>query len=106
MTEHKQPESNGLGIASLVLGILSLLGFSIFTGIPAIITGAIGLKSPVNRGMSIAGLIMGAVSVVLAILFFTLIFILILAGAFASSADEPNLDRYYDPPSTSIRQHI
>ncbi len=89
-----------------MLGILSLTGFSIFTGIPAIITGAIGLKNPVNRGMSLAGLIMGAVSTVLTVLFLTLIFILILAGAFASSANESSHDRYYDSPSTSTQQRI
>lgn len=107
MSEPKQPENNGLAIAALVLGILSLTGFSILTGIPAIITGAIGLKNPANRGMSLAGLIMGSVSVVLAVLFFILFMILILAGAFSSSSlEEPTNNDYYDAPSTSIRQRI
>jgi hypothetical protein len=107
MTEHKQPESNGLAIASLVLGILSMTGFSIFTGIPAIITGAIGLKNPTNKGMSLAGLIMGSVSVVLTVLFLIFIMFLILAGAFTQSpSDTPNNSDYYNAPNTRTNQRI
>jgi type II secretory pathway pseudopilin PulG len=62
-TSEKQ---NGLAIASLVLGILSVICFGIFTGIPAIIFGHIA-RSKSQRsagrnsgaGMALAGLIMG-----------------------------------------------
>jgi uncharacterized membrane protein len=106
MTQPKQPESNGLAVASLVLGILSMTGFSIFTGIPAIITGAIGLKSPVNKGMSLAGVIMGSISVVLAVLLLILILFLIFIGALASSSDAQDSSGYSTPPSSSVRQRI
>lgn len=59
---------NGLGIASLVLGILSLMCFGILTGIPAIITGhmARGRAKRLpevygGQGMALAGLILGYV---------------------------------------------
>lgn len=88
MTQPKQPDSNGLAIASLVLGILSLTGASILTGIPAIITGAMGLKNPTNKGMSLAGIIMGAISVFFAVLIVIFFVILLFAGAFAASTVE------------------
>lgn len=72
--------------------------FSIFTGIPAIITGIMGLKHPESKGMSIAGIIMGGFSVliaVLAIIFF--VFILLIAAS-QSSYDAP-----YDNPSPDYR---
>ena len=65
-----QPKSSGLAVASLVLGILSLVACSLFTGIPAIICGHMG-KSRIKRsggwltgdGLALAGLIMGYISV-------------------------------------------
>ena len=96
MTELKQPDSNNLAIASLVLGILSLTGMSILTGIPAIITGVLGLKNPVNKGMSIAGIIMGGISTLLALLLAFFFILLLIFGAFASSSYDgsgENLDR-------------
>ena len=67
-------KSNLLAITSMILGIFSLIGASVVTGIPAIVVGIIALKRPGGRAMSISGIIMGSVSVlllaVLAILFF------------------------------------
>ena len=67
-----RPPSSGMAIASLVMGVLSFLGCSIFTAIPAIFTGHIAhnrsRKSPQEfggRGMAVAGLVMGYVSVAL-----------------------------------------
>jgi len=64
----------GLSITSLVLGILSVLCFSIFTGIPAVITGHIARgrakKEPGvygGEGFALAGLIMGYISVALSL---------------------------------------
>ena len=62
-------ETDGKATASLVLGILSLLCFSVLTGIPAIILGHMS-KANIRRsmgrlkgdGMATAGLIMGYIS--------------------------------------------
>ncbi|MBD0371256.1 MAG: DUF4190 domain-containing protein [Pyrinomonadaceae bacterium] len=75
-----------LAIASLVLGILSLVCLGIITGPVAIILGVMALNKEKNepaiygggKGMAYAGIALGAISVVL-----TLLFILIaLAGGF------------------------
>ncbi len=107
MVEPKRSDTNGLAVASLILGILSLTGFSIFTGIPAIITGAIGLKNPTSRGFSIAGIIMGAISTILAILVAIVIVILIFAGAFAASSYESGEEPFLDEtPNSHVQQQI
>lgn len=106
MEKPKQPESNGLAVASLVLGILSLTGMSILTGIPAIVTGAMALKNPVSKGMSIAGIVMGALSVVFALLvllFFVLIFGLAVSLPF-ETGPAPGVEPYSDPSDSSLYQ--
>jgi hypothetical protein len=67
-----QPLNSRLAKTSLVLGILSIIGCSVFTGIPAIITGSIAhsrsRKSPQEfggKGMAMAGLVMGCLSALL-----------------------------------------
>jgi hypothetical protein len=67
---------NSLGVWSLVLGILSVLGCGLFTGIAAIITGAKSRRAQQegqanNGGMGLAGLIMGWVGTVLVTLGWT-----------------------------------
>lgn len=73
------PATNGLAIASLVCGILSVVFFcfcgGIFLGIPAVICGhlAMGqLKRPDNiqsgRGMAIAGLVCGYIGILILVL--------------------------------------
>lgn len=62
-------EKNSLGGWALGLGIASLLCCGIFTGIPAIIVGYLGLQAAnegraTNKGMSIAGIVMGGLSIV------------------------------------------
>lgn len=70
--------SNGMAVASLVLGILTLvLFFTIWLpfvlGALAIVFGAVGIskanKGAGQKGMAIAGLVCGAVGIVMAILF-------------------------------------
>ena len=69
------PETkNTLSITSLVLGILAIVPCSIFTGIPAVVTGHIALsqakRSPTEyggRGMAVAGLVMGYLSILVAV---------------------------------------
>lgn len=63
--------TDGKAIASLVLGLMSLVCLGIFAGIPAIILGHIShsnIKKSMGRlkgeGMALAGLIMGYVSIV------------------------------------------
>ncbi|HEX7285628.1 MAG TPA: DUF4190 domain-containing protein [Candidatus Angelobacter sp.] len=62
-------ETDGKATGSLVLGILSLVGFSILAGIPAVILGHISRKNIresmgrlQGEGMALAGLIMGYIS--------------------------------------------
>lgn len=64
--------ASGLAIASLVMGVLSFVGCSIFTGIPAIIAGHIAhnrsRKSPQQfggGGLAIAGFVLGYLSLAL-----------------------------------------
>lgn len=65
---------NGLGIASLVLGILAvfpgcccgLLGIPL--GLAAVVTGSIALKNPEGKPMAIIGVALGAVMIGLTIL--------------------------------------
>lgn len=85
-----QQESQGFGIASLVLGILSLLltcsCFNYITGILAIIFGIVQIvKSKNNRGMAIAGLITAGISILVATFFW--IFVIVVA-------EDPNSDFY------------
>ena len=65
---------NGKAVASLVLGIVSVLFIAWPIGIAGIIFGILGLKSPYKRGMSIAGIILGGfgtfISIVFTIIFF------------------------------------
>ena len=106
METPKQPDNNGLAVASLVLGILSLTGMSILAGIPAIVTGAMALKNPASKSMSIAGMVMGGISVIFALI--VLIFFVVLFGLAASASfensQEPDYERYSDPSDSSLYQ--
>ena len=61
-------EKNSLGGWALGLGIASFACCGVFTGIPAMILGFLGLQAAnegraTNKGMSIAGIIMGGLSI-------------------------------------------
>lgn len=79
------PVKSGLSTTSLVLGILSLVGCTLFAGVPAIVTGHIA-KNRAKRqpelyggaGMALAGLVMGYVSVALAIFVIPIMLALLL----------------------------
>ena len=67
-----RPETAGIAVTSLVLGILSLTCFSIFTGIPALICGTIALGrirsargSLTGQGLAISGVVMGGLSILM-----------------------------------------
>ncbi|MSU34287.1 MAG: DUF4190 domain-containing protein [Pedosphaera sp.] len=66
------PRKSGLAVTNLVLGILSVLGCTLFTGIPAIICGIIGRtrarKTPesyAGDGLALGGIITGSIGSVL-----------------------------------------
>ena len=84
MNETNPPHTNGLAVASLVLGIFAVTGLGPLTGIPAIITGAMGLKNPTNKGLALAGIIMGVVSIIFLVLI--VLFFVIIIGIGASAA--------------------
>ena len=102
---HHKQQDNGLAIASLILGVVSLAGFGALTGIPAIITGFMSLKNPVNKGMGIAGLILGSVATVFtlfAILFFILLVIIGVTSSAPSEQEMPRGGTYDSSHSRSI----
>jgi hypothetical protein len=71
-TEH--PQASTLGLASMILGIVSFTGPGLLLGIPAIIMAAIDLKKkPINRGFAITGLVTGIISTVLSVLVIALV---------------------------------
>ena len=89
-------QSNGLAVTSLVLGILSLTGFGLFLGIPAIIFGIIALrKSPTDKGVSWGGIITGAISTLISILIIGLV-LLLLFISLVMGANVPHDVPYID----------
>jgi len=80
------PTTSGKAIAALVCGILSLMGCSFFTGIPAIIIGKMemrnidqGLSPESNRNLAKIGLILGIVGTAISCLF-VLLWLLVFGG--------------------------
>jgi predicted Zn finger-like uncharacterized protein len=72
--ESRKNGGNGVAIASLILGIISIFPgcccgiFGLPLSIGAIVTGVIGMNSPGGRGMSVAGLTLGIISIGFAVL--------------------------------------
>lgn len=67
--------SNGLAIASMVLGIVSIVlcciwYLSIIAGIVALILGILHNKNNGKNGMSTAGIVCGVIGIILAVVFF------------------------------------
>ena len=85
-TAPQQPEKTGLAVASLVLGIISVviscMGVNIILAVIAIILGAVYLskKQAARRGMAIAGLVLGIVSIAIFILLVVLATVFMLSG--------------------------
>lgn len=87
--------SSGLGVASLVCGIVSVVGLCFclgpVTGILAVIFGIIQIKrTPDNKAMSIAGIITGLIGILLALAIFAVITISI---SFSDSSVD--IDNFY-----------
>lgn len=91
-------DGNGFGIASLVLGIISLLTFCAcfnwITAILAIIFGIIQIVQYKERGLAIGGIVTAALS----LLFSILLYAFVWTGVFAedSSLYEYYYDSYFD----------
>ncbi|KUM30770.1 DUF4190 domain-containing protein [Glutamicibacter mishrai] len=69
-------ESIGLSVASLVLGILSMLGFAAIILVPlaGVITGHLGYhREPGSRSLSLAGLITSWIALVISVLLYAFI---------------------------------
>jgi hypothetical protein len=84
-------QNNGLAVASLVLGILSILlaiipivGFIAWIMAPVgLILGIIGLGKPTGKGMAIAGVVCSAIGLLICI-GWVILFAIGMAGAAAS----------------------
>lgn len=81
-SQNQPAPKTGLALASLILGIISLvlscMGFNIILAIIAIILGAVYLskKQQERRGMAIAGLVLGIISIALFVLIIVLAVVL------------------------------
>jgi hypothetical protein len=65
---YASPATSGKAVAGMVLGLLSMVGCTFFTGVPAIVFGALGLRDVGRgqgrvrgKGLAITGLVTGAV---------------------------------------------
>lgn len=100
-------ESEGFGIASLVLGIITVLLFctciSWITGILAIIFGIIQLIKGNKKGMAIVGLITGGIGFIASVILYILIFFTSL-GSYSNYDDIYNhiYDDIYDDIENSM----
>lgn len=100
-------ESEGFGIASLVLGIITVLLFctciSWITGILAIIFGIIQLVKGNKKGMAIVGLITGGIGFITSVILYILIFFTGL-GSYSNYDDIYNhiYDDIYDDIENSM----
>ncbi len=95
-TEKQKEDKKGFCIASLVLGIVTLIFFCIWyisipCGILAIIFGILGIKS-VNKGMAIAGLITGSIGLVVSTLILIFLFIVGFTIGFSEALNTNDLD--------------
>ncbi|WP_318207643.1 DUF4190 domain-containing protein [Streptomyces sp. SJL17-1] len=98
-TGWQQSPSNGMGTASMVLGIISVAGFCLWglgaiLGILALIFGIIGMKKvgrgeATNRGMAVAGVVLGAIGTLISAVFLGFII-------WAASQDSSSFDSGYD----------
>ena len=107
---HAPPhKSSGLAIASMLLGIISIIGFmGLILGIPAIILGIIALKKGEGeKGMSITGIVTGAISTIISLVLlaiFFIVFVFIAADASAPQYSSPDdQTEYYQTDDTAPR---
>lgn len=79
---------NKLGGWALGLGLAGFLVCGLFTGIPAIVVGAKGMRAEKagtanNRGMSLGGLVLGIIATVLSLVGLVVLVVLLAGGGWA-----------------------
>jgi len=84
---YPAPQTNGLAIASLVLGIVSLACSQCITAIPGVIFGHIALKqiresrgTQGGRGLAIGGLVTGYISLGTVVIVYAIIALVVFLG--------------------------
>jgi preprotein translocase subunit SecG len=90
---QKPTSSNGLAIASLIVGVVAFVSgwipfWGLLTGVAAVILGVLALKQPNGKGLSITGISTGGIAALTSI-FATLFFIIAIA---ANNAYTPYTD--------------
>ena len=99
--QAKQEDKRGFSIASMVLGIISLVFcfvwiISIPSAILAIIFGILGIKST-GKGMSIAGLVTSGIGIIISFVIFVLLIVVGISAGFHTLESLDNIyDSYYD----------
>ena len=92
-------KTNGLGLVSLILGIISILGsFFFLVSLPAGITGLIlGIRSKIKDGLKKGGIVLNIIGLFLTVVFTVLI---LMWFVFPNSGKEPSggSDIYTDEP--------
>jgi len=86
--------TNGLAVASLVLGIVSLFLFWVpFLGwvpvLVALVLGLIALQHPYGRGMAIGGLVCAGIALIIKVIFWVM-----LLGIFGAAATASHIHGY------------
>jgi len=83
-----RPQTNGLAIASLVLGLVGLVTCNCLTVVPGIVLGHIGLSqirrsggAQTGRRMAVGGLVTGYITLVLSIMLTVAFIVLMTIGA-------------------------
>ncbi len=91
LTVQHQPvvaePSNGMAIASMIIGIVSVLTcftvFGFLAAVTALVFGLIGLKHKKNKGMAIAGICTSGFALVIGVILFFIGFAIGFAGSFS-----------------------
>jgi len=97
-----QPQSNGKGVASLILGICSIVssGFvitGVIAGIIGLVLASLSKKQIGKNGLATGGLITSIIGLVLSIITL-LMFILLIVWVIPTLGDDPSLFGNYDIP--------
>ncbi|HSW91210.1 MAG TPA: DUF4190 domain-containing protein [Candidatus Saccharimonadales bacterium] len=99
-TSATQQKDSGIAIAAMILGTLSITGFGLILGVPAIVVASIALKNKMpGRNLSIAGLITGIIGTILSLLFIAFV---ILAALW--STEQPSESPRYLPNDSTEQQ--
>lgn len=91
---ESQDDSNGMGVASLVMGIISLVCCSSFIfSVLGIVFGIISLsRKKTNNGIAVAGVVLSAISIIIGIV---VICAFVATGAYAELLNDIYNDPYF-----------